>query len=345
MIDGKVKHTQIKIRSSTAEFLIFNTQSQENGIEVRFENEMLWLTQKMMAELFSVNVRTVNEHLQNVFKRKELEEKSVVRKFRITAADGKQYQTQHYNLDAVISIGYRVNSNQATQFRKWATQILREFAIKGYVLDKERMKNGAFLGEEYFEKLLEDIREIRLSERKFYQKITDIYATSLDYDPNSLTTKEFFAKVQNKMHFAVHGQTAAEVVKARANVARDNMGLTTWKKSPHGKIRKSDVVIAKNYLQKDELESLERIVSMYLDYAEDQAIRKMPMTMEGWSRKLDSFLDFNERPVLDSPGRVSAIQAKLKAESEFEKFRIVQDHLFESDFDLLVAKTLAEEEQ
>jgi len=321
------------IRNSTAEFLIFTGQSGEQSIEARYEEETVWLTQKLMAALFDVDVRTVSEHLTNIFQSGELKEDSVVRKFRNTAGDGKSYQTQFYNLDAIISVGYRVNSVRATQFRQWATQVLREFAIKGYVLDKKRMENGGFLGEDYFERLLAEIREIRLSERKFYQKITDIYATSVDYNKDAPTTRDFFAKVQNKLHFAIHGQTAAELLLKRADSNKDKMGLTGWENGPNGRILKTDVAIAKNYLNKDELESLGRIVNAYLELAEERARRKIPMTMEDWAKRLDLFLEFDEREILQDSGKVTAQIAKDFAESEFEKYRIVQDRLFESDFD------------
>ncbi|UQG54969.1 MULTISPECIES: virulence RhuM family protein [unclassified Marinobacter] len=324
------------IRNSTAEFLIFTGQSGEQSIEARYEDESIWLTQKLMAELFGVDVRTINEHLRNIFKSNELDERSVIRKFRITAADGKNYNTQHYSLDAIISVGYRVNSLRATQFRQWATNVLREFAIKGYVIDRERMENGSFLGEDYFERLLEEIREIRLSERRFYQKITDIYATSLDYNLAAPTTNAFFAKVQHKLHYAIHGHTAAELVKLRADSSQPNMGLTSWAKAPEGKILKTDVGTAKNYLSKDELDSLGRIVNAYLELAENRAKRKIPMTMEDWAKRLDAFLKFDEREILQDSGSISAALARQYAESEFESYRIIQDRLFVSDFDKLV---------
>ncbi|MDO8527896.1 MAG: virulence RhuM family protein [Deltaproteobacteria bacterium] len=327
------KETKLQIRNSTAEFLIFTSQAGENGIEVRYENETIWLTQKLMAELFDVTIPTINEHLKNTFESKELDEKSVIRKFLTTAADGKNYNTNFYNLDAIISVGYRVNSVRATQFRQWATRVLREFAIKGYVLDNKRLENGTFLGEEYYERLLAEIREIRLSERRFYQKVTDIYATSIDYNKDAPTTRDFFAKVQNKLHYAIHGRTAAELIKNRADSAKPNMGLTTWEAAPDGKIIKPDVSIAKNYLTKDELESLGRIVNAYLDLAENRARRKIPMSMEDWAKRLDQFLEFDEQAILHDKGRISADIAKEHADSEFEKYRIVQDQLFESDFD------------
>lgn len=335
------KSKGLMIRNSTAEFLIFTTDSRQGGLEVRFQDETVWLTQKLMAELFQCSTDNISLHLKNIFKDGELEEKSVTEEFSVTASDGKQYRTKHYNLDAIIAIGYRVNSIRATQFRQWATRVLKEFAIKGFVLDKERLKNEGYLGRDYFEELLEIIREIRASERKFYQKITDIYSTALDYDSDSPITKTFFAAVQNKMHYAIHSQTASEIIMQRADSQKPFMGLTTWKKAPKGKIQRSDVSIAKNYLNKDEIKALDRIVNMYLDYAEDQAKRKIPMTMEDWSKKLDAFLKFNEREVLDNPGKVSAEVAKAFALSEWEKYRIVQDRLFESDFDREVKKLLA----
>ncbi len=335
MKQDKDKGKQL-IRNSTAEFLIFIGQAGEQSIEARYEDETIWMTQKLIAVLFSVSIPTINEHLKNIFDSGELDPDSVIRKFRITAADSKSYTTKHYNLDAIISVGYRVNSVRATQFRQWATQVLREFAIKGYVLDKKRMENGSFLGEDYFERLLEEIREIRLSERRFYQKITDIYATSLDYNMDAPTTKAFFAKVQNKLHFAVHGNTAAELIMQRADSTKTNMGLTTWEKSPHGKIVKSDVSVARNYLAEDELESLGRIVNAYLDLAEERAKRKIPMTMEDWAKRLDMFLEFDDREILQDSGKATAMRARAHVESEFEKYRIVQDRLFESDFDRMI---------
>lgn len=331
------------IRNSTAEFLIFTGQAGEQSIEARYEDETLWLSQKLMAELFGVDVRTVSEHLKNIFASQELTAEAVIRKFRITASDGKNYQTQFYNLDAIISVGYRVNSLRATQFRQWATGVLREFAIKGYVLDRQRMENGSFLGEDYFERLLAEIREIRLSERRFYQKITDIYATSVDYNKDAPTTKAFFAKVQNKLHYAIHGHTAAELIRKRADSSKPHMGLTSWASAPEGKILKTDVAVAKNYLTKDELDSLGRIVNAYLELAEDRARRKIPMSMEDWSKRLDAFLEFDEREVLQNSGKISAKLAQTHAESEFEKYRIVQDRLFESDFDKAVKKLAAGE--
>lgn len=327
------KDKKLQIRNSTAEFLIFTTQSGADGIEVRYEAETIWLTQKLMAALFDVTIPTVNEHLKNIFTSGELQQDSVIRKFRTTASDGKNYNTNFYNIDAIISVGYRVNSIRATQFRQWATRVLREFAVKGYVLDRKRMENGSFLGKDYFERLLEEIREIRLSERRFYQKITDIYATSVDYNKDAPTTREFFAKVQNKLHFAIHGHTAAELIMRRADSNKKQMGFTSWEYSPDGKILKTDVSVAKNYLSQDELESLGRIVNSYLELAEERARRKIPMTMEDWAKRLDLFQEFDDRDILRDSGKVTAQIAKEFAESEFEKYRIVQDRLFESDFD------------
>lgn len=331
------------IRNSTAEFLIFSAQDAGNTIEVRFDDETIWLSQKMMAELFSVDNRTINEHLQNIYNKNELSRDATIRNFRIVQQEGTRQVTRlvdFYNLDAIISVGYRVNSVRATQFRQWATQVLKQFAIRGYVIDKKRMENGTFLGEDYFERLLEEIREIRLSERRFYQKITDIYSTSIDYNKDAPTTKEFFAKVQNKLHYAVHGQTAAELIKSRADAFKPNMGLTTWEKSPDGKIMKSDTSVAKNYLSKEELESLGRIVNAYLDLAEERAKRKIPMTMEDWAHRLDSFLAADDREVLSDSGSVTAINAKEFAETEFEKYRVIQDRLFQSDFDKIILKQI-----
>lgn len=331
------------IRNSTAEFLIFTAQEGKNSIETRYEDETIWLTQKLMGELFEVGTNTINYHLKEIFKSNEMEENRTVRKFRIVQTEGKRQverEVDFYNLDAIISVGYRVNSVRATQFRQWATKVLKEFAIKGFVLDKKRLENGSYLNENYFEELLAEIREIRLSERKFYQKVTDIYATSLDYNIDAKTTKEFFAKVQNKLHFGIHGHTAAELIYKRADSTKDKMGLTSWKNSPDGKISKTDVPIAKNYLTKDELESLGRIVNAYLDLAEERAKRKIPMTMEDWTKRLDLFLEYDDRAVLKDAGKITAEIAKDKAESEFEKYRIVQDRLFQSDFDKLIMEQL-----
>ena len=338
------KDTGLSIRNSTAEFLIFTQQAGESGINVRYEDNTIWLNQKLLAELFDVDKRTISEHLKNIFDSGELPEDTVVRNFRTTAADGKNYQTQHYNLDAIISVGYRVNSVRATQFRQWATQVLREFAIKGYVLDKKRLENGAFLGEDYYERLIAEIREIRLSERRFYQKIADIYATAVDYNKDAPTTREFFAKVQNKLHFAIHRRTAAELIVERARSDQPHMGLTTWENAPDGKIVKTDVSVAKNYLSQDELQALGRIVNAYLDLAEDRAQRKIPMTMEDWAKRLDQFLELTERDILRDAGSISAEAATAHAESEFERYRVTQDRLFESDFDRAVKATQALEQ-
>ena len=330
------------IRNSTAEFLTFELQSKQDSIEVRYEDETIWLTQKMMATLFDVSVKTINEHLKNIYNEGELERESTIRKFRIVQTEGGRKvsrEIDHYSLDAVISVGYRVNSIRATQFRRWATQVLKQFAIRGYVIDKKRMENGTALGEDYFERLLEEIREIRLSERRFYQKITDIYATSIDYDAKAPMSQKFFATVQNKMHFAVTGHTAGELIAARADSDKPHMGLTSWEGSPDGKILRTDVSVAKNYLTKEELESLGRIVSAFLDFAEDFAKRRIPMTMEDWAQRLDSYLQLTGREVLQNAGSVSRKDAIRHAESEFEKYRIVQDRLYESDFDKLVEET------
>lgn len=324
---------KLSIRNSTAEFLMFQVESQADGVEVFYRDEMLWLTQKSMATLFDVGIPAISKHLKNIFEEGELLEESVISKMETTASDGKNYQTRFYNLDAVISVGYRVNSTRATQFRQWATAVLRQFAIRGYVLDKKRMENGSFLSEDYFEHLLAEIREIRLSERRMYQKVTDLYATAVDYNKDAPTTRRFFAKVQNKLHFAIHGHTAAELIVERANAEKEHMGLTTWENAPNGKIVKTDVSIAKNYLKGDELESLGRIVNAFLDLAENRAKRHIPMTMEDWARYIDRFLMMDERNLLQDNGQVSAEEAKNFAESEFEKYRIVQDRLFMSDFD------------
>ena len=326
----------LAIRNSTAEFLIFTGQAGEESIEVRFENQTIWLTQKLMAELFAVTVPTINEHLKNILASGELDEPAVIRNFLTTAADGKNYQTRHYNLDAVISVGYRVNSVRATQFRQWATQVLREFAIKGWVLDRKRLENGTFLGEDYYERLLEEIREIRLSERRFYQKVTDIYATSADYNGDAPTTREFFAKVQNKLHFAIHGRTAAELIHQRADAGKPHMGLESWESAPRGRIVQSDVSVAKNYLTAEELQALGRVVNSYLDLAYDRAQRRIPMTMEDWAKQLDRFLELTERGILTSAGSVTAEAAKAHALSEFQRYRLVQERDYESDFDRLV---------
>lgn len=338
------KNNKLQIRNSTAEFLIFTSQKGENSIDVLVADENVWLTQDMVATLYEKGRSTIAEHLKNLFNDGELEENSTCRKFRRVASNGKEYNTNFYNLEAVIAVGFRANSDRAIQFRQWATTVIKDFSIRGYVLDKERLKNGAFLNEEYFDHLLEEIREIRASERKFYQKITDIYATAMDYSTTAITTQAFFKTVQNKLHFAIHGKTAAEVIVDRADAEKDYMGLTSWKNSPKGKILKSDVSMAKNYLTLDEMDSLNRIVTMYLDYAENQAKRKIPMTMEDWANRLNAFLQFNEYDLLNNSGKVTAEVAKAFAESEFEKYRIVQDRLFESDFDRLLKESEGSDE-
>ena len=328
----------LTIRNSTAEFLIFTTTNAQDTIEVKIADESVWLTQKLIAKLFDVNVATINEHLKNIFKTNELEENSVIRKFLITASDGKNYNTKHYNLEVIISLGYRINSNKATEFRRWATQVLKTFATRGYVLDNERLKNGSYLNPQYYKDLILEIRDIRESERNFYQQITDIYTTALDYDFKAPTTQEFFATVQNKLHWAIHGHTASELLVERANHNKEFMGLTNWKKAPNGKILKSDVTVAKNYLAQNEIKSLDRIVTMYLDYAEDQAERNIPMTMKDWSQKLNAFLQFNERDILQNAGKVTAQIAKEFAISEFEKYKVIQDKSYKSDFDKLLGE-------
>jgi len=332
----------LQIRNSTAEFLIFTSQAGENSIEVKVDDETVWLTQKFICELFDKSKSTISAHIKSIFEEEELDEEVVVRKFRTTtkhgAIDGKTQtrDVNYYNLDMIISVGYRVNSKKATQFRQWATRVLREFAIKGFVIDKKRMENESFLGKHYFDELLEVIREIRLSERKFYQKITDIYATSIDYNKDDEMTKKFFAKVQNKLHFAIHGHTAAELIVDRANSEKDYMGLTSWENAPEGKIIPKDVVVAKNYLSQGELESLGMIVSAYLDLAEGRAKRNIPMTMEDWANRLDLFLEFDDRKILKNSGTITAKIAKEYALSEYEKYRVIQDSLYKSDFDRLL---------
>lgn len=330
-------------RSSAAEYLSFVAASGAGGVEAVYADENVWLTQKMMGTLYDVETHTINYHLKKVFADSELEEHSVIRKFRITAADGKTYDTQHYSLAAIIAVGYKANSERAVQFRKWATTIIEEFTIKGYTMDDERLKSGgSLLNDQYFEEQLQRIREIRLSERKFYQKITDIYVTSIDYDITAQATQRFFATVQNKLHWAIHGQTAAEITYHRADAEVENMGLTTWKDGPQGKIQKFDVAIAKNYLTEHEMAQLERLVSAYLDVAESMALRKIPMTMQDWETRLNRFIEATDRDVLQDAGRVTAEIAKTHAESEFEKYRIVQDRLFESDFDRVIRQIEAE---
>ncbi len=330
------------VRSSAAEYLTFVAGSGQGGVEAVYADENVWLSQKMMGVLYDVETHTVNYHLKKVFADNELQESSVIRNFRITAADGKTYDTQHYNLSAIIAVGYKVNSERAVQFRKWATGIIESFTIKGFAMDDERLKNdGSILGKKYFEEQLQRIREIRLSERKFYQKITDIYATSIDYDVTAAATKRFFATVQNKLHWAIHGQTAAEVIVSRADATKERMGLTTWKDAPRGKIQKFDVSVAKNYLTEFEMEQLQRLVSAYLDLAEDMALRQIPMTMGDWETRLNRFIAATEREILRDADKVTAEIAQAHAESEFEKYRIVQDRLFESDFDMMI-KNLTE---
>lgn len=322
------------IRSSAAEYLTFVAASGTGGVEAVYADENVWLTQKMMGVLYGVETHTINYHLKKVFSDSELQEDAVIRNFRITATDGKSYNTKHYSLAAIIAVGYKVNSERAVQFRKWATTIIESFTIKGFAMDDERLKNdGTVLGKQYFEEQLQRIREIRLSERKFYQKITDIYATAIDYDVTAQATKRFFATVQNKFHWAIHGQTAAEVIYSRADANKQHMGLTTWTDAPLGKIQKFDVSVAKNYLSTGEMEQLQRLVSAYLDLAEDMALRQIPMTMQDWETRLNRFIEATDREVLQDAGRVTAEIAKAHAESEFEKYRIVQDRLFESDFD------------
>ena len=330
------KKKEITIHSSAAEYLTYvaSTGSNSDSFEMRYEDENIWLTQKMMATLYDVSVSAINQHLKRIFEDDELVEESVIKKYLITANDGKSYNTKHYNLQAIIAVGFKVNNERAVQFRKWANQIVKDFTIKGWAMDDERLKNsGTKLTKDYFEKLLVKIREIRLSERRFYQKITDIYATSLDYDPSAKATKRFFAAIQNKLHYAIHGKTAAELIVDRANHKTKNMGLTTWEGSPNSKIHKYDVVVAKNYLNEEELNQMQRIVSSYLDMAELQAERHIPMTMEDWEKRLNGFLQLWDKEILNDAGKVSAALAKKHAESEFEKYRIIQDRLYKSDFD------------
>lgn len=335
-----MKSKKENVRSSVAEYLSFITATGESQVEAIYADENVWLSQKMMGVLYEVDIRTINYHLQKIFADKELEENSVIQNFRITAQDGKNYNTKHYNLSAIIAVGYKVNSEKAVQFRKWATQIIQEFTLKGFTMDDERLKNdGTILGKKYFEEQLQRIREIRLSERKFYQKITDIYSTSIDYDSQSATTQRFFASVQNKLHWAIHKNTAAEVIYKRANADKENMGLTSWKDAPNGKIYPYDVVVAKNYLTENEMAQLQRLVSAYLDMAEDLAIRQIPMTMADWETRLNRFLEFTDREVLQDAGKITAEIAKAHALAEFEKFRVKQDRLFMSDFDKLIQKT------
>jgi hypothetical protein len=341
-VTRKKKEPPSLVRSSAAEYLTFvaATGDQPQAIEMRYEDENLWLTQKMMASLYDVSVAAINQHLTRLFSDHELEEQAVVKQYLITASDGKNYQVKHYSLQAIIAVGFKIENDRAVQFRKWANQIVKDYTIQGWVMDVDRLKaGGSALSEDFFERQLEKVREIRLSERRFYQKITDIYATALDYDSSAAATQRFFAAVQNKLHFAVHGQTAAEVIVDRADHRKDHMGLTSWEGAPTGKIHRYDVVIAKNYLSDSELDQMQRIVSAYLDMAEMQARRRIPMTMEDWEKRLSGFLRLWDREILQDAGKVSAELAKAHAESEFEKYRVVQDRLFESDFDRLVGAT------
>lgn len=332
------KKKELAIRSSAAEYLTFvaSTGESDASYEMRYEDENIWLTQKMMAALYDVDVRTVNEHIKKIYADGELTEQATIRKFRIVQTEGTRQvnrELTHYNLQLIIAVGFKVNNQRAVQFRKWAGQIVKEHTIQGWTMDVERLKNGHMFTDEYFERQLQQIREIRLSERKFYQKVTDLYATAFDYDKDAKTTRLFFQTVQNKMHYAVHRHTAAELIVERADANKEHMGLTTWENAPDGKILKADVTVAKNYLSKEEMNYLERIVSLYLDYAELQAERKIPMSMEDWAKRLDGFLEFNGNELLTGPGKISAEQAKLHAETEYEKYRVIQDRLYESDFD------------
>ncbi|GHV78732.1 toxin Fic [Spirochaetia bacterium] len=341
----KTEKNAVSIRSSAAEYLTFVAATGDNAesVEMRYEDENIWITQKMLAALYNVEVNTINYHIKKIFDDNELIESSVIRNFRITAGDGKTYDTKHYNLQMTIAVGFKVNSERAVQFRKWVNKIAKDYTIQGWVMDSDRLKSGgSVLTEEYFERQLQKIREIRMSERKFYQKITDIYATALDYDKSSKATQRFYATVQNKLHWAIHGNTAAELIYNRANAKEPNMGLTTWQDAPDGKIIKADVSIAKNYLAEDELASLSRIVNAYLDIAEDMAKRKLPMTMEDWEKRLGIFLQAANREVLQDAGSITHEIARAHAESEFEKYRIVQDRLYRSDFDRLIEETQAD---
>lgn len=334
---------RLQIRNSTVEFLIFQIEDKADGVQVAYRDETIWATQKAMATLFDVGVPAINKHLNNIYNEGELRQEETISKMETVRQEGSRMVSRtvdFYNLDVIISVGYRVNSLRATQFRQWCTHVLRQFAIRGYVIDKKRMENGALIGEDYFEHLLAEIREIRLSERRFYQKLTDIYATAIDYNADAPTTRNFFQKVQNKMHYAVHGHTAAELIVDRAKAEREHMGLTNWEKAPKGKVVKTDVSIAKNYLKENELEAMGRIVSAFLDVAEDRAKRHIPMTMEDWAGRIDKFLDITDRPILPDAGAISAEFAKAYAESEFEKYRIIQDKLFQSDFDRLSGENI-----
>ena len=326
---------ELSMRSSAAEYLTYvaSVGNETSSIEMRYEDENIWLTQKMMAALYDVDIRTINYHVKKIFKDSELQEDAVIRKFRITAEDGKTYNTNHYSLEMIIAVGFKVNSERAVQFRKWVNQIAKEYTIKGWVMDVERLKRGTYLTEKYFDEQLERIREIRASERKFYQKVTDLYATAIDYDRDAASTKRFYASVQNKMHYAVHGHTAAELIVGRADHKKEHMGLTTWADAPDGKIKKSDVTIAKNYLTEKEMAQLNRMVSAYLDFAESMTLRYIPLTMQDWETRLNRFIEMFEYGLLKDSGKVSAEIARLHAETEFEKYRIIQDRLFMSDFD------------
>ena len=332
------KKDEITIRSSAAEYLTYvaSVGDQQDSVEMRYEDENIWLTQKMMATLYDVDVRTINEHIKKIYSDSELEEESTIRNFRIVQTEGIRQvtrDTKHYNLQMIIAVGFKVNSERAVQFRKWVNQIAKDYTIKGWVMDDERLKRGAYLTEKYFDEQLERIREIRASERMFYQKITDLYATAIDYDKNAATTRRFYATVQNKMHYAVHGHTAAELIVERANHTKEHMGLTTWADAPGGKIKKSDVTVAKNYLSQDEMKQLNRMVTAYLDFAENMTLRHIPLTMQDWEKRLNSFIEMFDYGILQDAGKVSAEIAKLHAETEFEKYRVIQDRLFMSDFD------------
>ena len=334
----KKKKDEVTIRSSAAEYLTYvaSVGDQQDSVEMRYEDENIWLTQKMMATLYDVDVRTINEHIKKIYLDSELEEDSTIRNFRIVQTEGSRQvtrDTKHYNLQMIIAVGFKVNNERAVQFRKWANNIVKDYTIKGWAMDDERLKRGTYLTEKYFDEQLERIREIRASERKFYQKITDLYATAIDYDKNSAATKRFYATVQNKMHFAVHGHTASELIVERADHTKEHMGLTTWADAPDGKIKKSDVTIAKNYLSQDEMKQLNRMVTAYLDFAENMTLRHIPLTMEDWEKRLNSFIEMFDYGILQDAGKVSAEIAKLHAETEFEKYRVVQDRLFMSDFD------------
>ena len=332
------KKDEITIRSSAAEYLTYiaSVGDQQDSIEMHYEDENIWLTQKMMATLYDVDVRTINEHIKKIYSDSELEEDSTIRNFRIVQTEGSRQvtrDTKHYNLQMIIAVGFKVNTERAVQFRKWVNQIAKDYTIKGWVMDDERLKRGTYLTEKYFDEQLERIREIRASERKFYQKITDLYATAIDYDKNSATTRRFYATVQNKMHYAVHGHTAAELIVERADHTKEHMGLTTWADAPAGKIKKSDVTVAKNYLSQDEMKQLNRMVTAYLDFAENMTLRHIPLTMQDWEKRLNSFIEMFDYGILQDAGKVSAEIAKLHAETEFEKYRVIQDRLFMSDFD------------